>query len=173
MGRWTDVGPGEAPPDDLYALVEVAQGSRLKHEADLAAGVLRLSRVLPLGLAYPVSYGCLPAIPGKDGDPLDVLVLASAPLLPGTLVRVRPVGELRLRDEGEDDAKLLGACLGDPLTKSWRRLGDVDGRLLEGVADFFRVYKRAEGEQDEVRVLGWRDEDAARSRVVEALAAPL
>lgn len=59
-----------------------------------------LSRVLYQSVAYPAEYGFISGTKAADGDTLDVVVLIDQPTFPGCLMRVRPIGILRLVQEG-------------------------------------------------------------------------
>jgi inorganic pyrophosphatase len=47
-------------------------------------------------MRYPCNYGYVPQTLGGDGDPLDALVILPLPLVPGSVIRCRPVGMLRM-----------------------------------------------------------------------------
>lgn len=132
-------------PDEFLAVVEIGQGGRVKYEMDLASGRLRADRILPDSLTYPVNYGMLPCTLGGDGDPLDVLVVAPAALLPGSMIRVRVIGVLPMVDGGEPDDKILGVPVadrdstGDPVVT----LSQLPPSLLADLRQFFATYKGA------------------------------
>lgn len=81
--------------------IEIRKGSKSKYELDKETGVLRLDRVLYTSTVYPASYGFIPRTYADDGDPLDVLVLCSEPILPATLVRCYPIGVINMIDDGK------------------------------------------------------------------------
>ena len=89
--------PGDAP-DTLLAIVEIPAGSNIKYEIDPENGYLFVDRYLSKPVHYPAHYGSLPSLFAEDGDPLDVLVFTRAPIEPGTLIRVRPIGVMIMRD---------------------------------------------------------------------------
>src|SRR6476620_4307298 len=95
---WHGLPPGSHPPEKVTAVVEIPSGSRNKYELDKESGLFRLDRVLYSAVHYPGDYGFLPRTLGDDGDPLDILVLMTIPVLTGCLVEARPIGLFHLVD---------------------------------------------------------------------------
>ena len=84
---------GSKFPSEVPVYIEVSAGSRNKYEWDQEVGVLALDRVLHSAVHYPANYGFIPQTLCGDGDPLDILVLGSnQPLIPGCIVKARPIG---------------------------------------------------------------------------------
>src|SRR3569832_1125809 len=99
---------GKNPPDDLNVIIEVPLDNKpIKYEIDKASGALFVDRFLYTPMRYPGNYGFIPHTLCGDGDPLDVLVMNSRPLVPGAVVRSRPVGVLFMEDDGGQDEKIL------------------------------------------------------------------
>src|ERR1700728_3531299 len=95
---------GRAPPQDINVVVEIPQGSAVKYEIDKASGAIFVDRVLFTATAYPSAYGFTPGTLAEDGDPADALVLIPAQVVPGAVIRSRPIGMLRMGDEeGADE----------------------------------------------------------------------
>ena len=86
---------GDNPPDDVNVIIEVSVGGQpIKYELDKEAGTLVVDRFLHTPMTYPGNYGFVPHTLSEDGDPIDVLVCNTRPLLPGCLINVRPIGVL-------------------------------------------------------------------------------
>lgn len=167
MTMWKTTPRGRDPPRELYVIVETPRGSRNKYElAKHFPGVL-LDRFLTGSLAYPADYGLVPQSWGEDGDPLDAIVLGSAPTLPGCIVRARPIGMLDMVDRGERDEKILCVHINDVRVSHIEKLDQVGQPYLDEIADFFRVYKRLEAGEGAVEVEGWKEVDRA-NEVLEA-----
>jgi len=71
-------------------------------------------------LAYPANYGMVPrtSMPydvGGDGDPLDIVLLGPQ-VQRGKVVSARPIGILRLTDDGERDDKIVAVQITGPLS---------------------------------------------------------
>ena len=66
-----------------------------------------VDRFMGTAMQYPVNYGYVPRTLSEDGDPVDVLVIAPAALLSGSVVRCRPIGLLKMTDEAGADPKIL------------------------------------------------------------------
>ena len=127
--------------DELPVVIEIPEGSKNKYELDKASGLLKLDRVLFSSVRYPANYGFVPRSYCDDGDPLDVIVIGQEAVPPLTLVYVRPVGVMHMRDQGKADDKVLGVSTFDPLHQQVRELEDVPPHLLAEIRRFFLDYK--------------------------------
>ena len=108
---WHKVHPGDEAPQRCNAIIEIPMGSSNKYELDKKTGLLKLDRVLYSAVHYPANYGFIPQTLGDDGDPLDVLVLASSPVVPLTLVVARAIGVIFLTDQQEADHKIVAVSV--------------------------------------------------------------
>ena len=138
---------GNNPPDDVNVIVEVPIGGEpIKYEMDKAAGTLVVDRFLHTPMRYPGNYGFVPHTLCGDGDPLDVIVMNSRPLVPGAVVRCRPFGILFMEDDGGTDEKILAVPV-SKLTKMYDGINDITDMQpiqLERVKHFFTHYKDLE-----------------------------
>ena len=92
-------------------------------------------------MQYPANYGFVPQTLWADGDPLDVLVLAHEPLVPGCLIEARPIGVLEMTDDGDSDSKILAVPSKDPRFNETHDITNIDAHTLEEIKHFFKVYK--------------------------------
>ena len=116
---------GKNPPDDLNVIIEVPLGGEpIKYEIDKASGALFVDRFLYTPMRYPGNYGFVPHTLCGDGDPLDVLVMNSRPLVPGAVVRCRPIGVLFMEDDGGQDEKILAVPV-HKLTAMYDNVHDI------------------------------------------------
>lgn len=158
------------PGDDVIeTLIEIPVGSRNKYEYDEKRGRIRLDRVLFASVHYPTDYGFIPETLAPDGDPLDVLVLAEEPVFPGCLVDARPLGVMQMRDQGEDDYKIIAVEHSDPRLSTIHELKDVRPHLLTEIEAFFNTYKDLEGK--ETQIIGWQGRAEALRIIAECRAA--
>ena len=138
---------GKNPPDDLNVIIEVPLGGEpIKYEIDKASGALFVDRFLYTPMRYPGNYGFVPHTLCGDGDPLDVIVMNSRPLVPGAVVRCRPIGVLFMEDDGGKDEKIL-AVPQHKLTAMYDKIhdiGDMQDIQVERVKHFFTHYKDLE-----------------------------
>jgi inorganic pyrophosphatase len=138
---------GSNPPDEINVIIEVPLGGEpIKYEIDKASGALFVDRFLYTPMRYPGNYGFVPHTLCGDGDPLDALMLNSRPLVPGAVVRCRPVGVLFMEDEHGVDEKILAVPV-HKLTAMYdnvRDIGDVPPIQIERVKHFFNHYKDLE-----------------------------
>ncbi len=164
-----DLTIGEEPPEIFNVLVEIPKGSHNKYELDEKTGVLKLDRVLYPPLSYPADYGFIPQTLSRDGDHLDAVILSDDPLLSGSVVRVRPIGLLKMTDSGKEDFKILGVQADNPEYKNIKDIKDItaeDAKILEEIARFFRIYKGPE--EKEVVIIGWEGAESAKREIRQA-----
>jgi inorganic pyrophosphatase len=164
---WHDVPTGPNVPDIVTAVVEIPRHERNKYELDKELGMFRLDRVLHSAVHYPGDYGFIPRTLGDDGDPLDILLIMTAPVFPGCLVEVRPVGIFHLVDRGANDEKVIAVPTHDPFTDEIRDISDIRNHALREIEHFFEVYKDLENVR--VRSRGFADAKAARRAITHAV----
>ncbi len=165
------VTSGRNPPDDINVIIEIpANAEPVKYEVDKESGAMFVDRILRTAMRYPVNYGYIPHTLSDDGDPCDVLVPTAFPLIPGSVIRCRPVAVLKMTDESGDDAKVM-AVPSDDITDRWSHIRDVEDmprELLDRTAHFFEHYKDLD-EGKWVRVQGWEGVAAAREEILNSL----
>lgn len=162
---------GDDPPNSLNVVIEVPVGGEpVKYEFDKASGALFVDRILHTSMRYPANYGFIPHTLSPDGDPLDALVVARSPFVPGCVVRVRPIAVLFLEDEAGGDEKLLTVPVDAtfPYYTNVGEKGDLPEIIMQQIEHFFTHYKDLEPKKW-VRVGKWGDADDARRVVMEAI----
>ncbi len=127
--------------DVVEATVEIPFRSRNKYEIDKKTGKIKLDRVLYSAMGYPAEYGTIEKTLAPDGDPLDILILATEPTYPGCIVPARIIGYLTMNDNGKDDYKLISVVDSDPRFASIQELSDVSEFTLKEIHNFFENYK--------------------------------
>lgn len=168
MNVWHDVSFGENAPAEVNLIVEIPTGSQNKYEIDKDSGLLKLDRVLYSPFHYPGDYGFIPRTLGQDGDPLDGLALVNFPTYPLTLVVVRPVGVLRMVDNGDNDEKILCIPVDDVRHDGANKLSDIPQAIQNEIAHFFETYKQLEDKKVEIN--GWGDVEEAKRIIEEGIA---
>jgi len=151
---------GANAPRLINAVIEIPRDSVNKYEYDKELHVFRLDRTLFSPVHYPGDYGFVPCTLGLDGDPLDVLVLVEAPSFPGCLMEVRPIGVLRMVDQGRSDEKVLAVAESDPMFRQIQDYSHVFPHRLREIEHFFSIYKSLEGKETEIT--GWAGAEDAR-----------
>ena len=168
-----NVSAGKNVPEEINVIIEIpAHSDPIKYEVDKETGAMFVDRFMATPMFYPANYGYIPQTLSEDGDPLDVLVVAPYPLIPGSVIRCRPVGVLNMSDESGQDAKLL-AVPHDKLTalyKDVKEASDLPELLVKQIEHFFENYKDLE-EGKWVKVDGWADAAAARAEIEKSAAA--
>ncbi|UDG82100.1 inorganic diphosphatase [Candidatus Vallotia cooleyia] len=164
--------PGKNLPHDFNAIIEIpAQSDPVKYEADKELGMLIVDRFIGTGMRYPVNYGFIPQTLSGDGDPVDVLVITTFPLLAGSVVRCRALGALNMTDESGQDVKLIAvpADTISPMTSYLKSVNDVPAYLKDQIRHFFQEYKALETNKW-VKVEGWADITAAHKEIMDGIA---
>lgn len=147
MNIWHDISKDRITPEKFTAVVEIPKGSNLKYELDKTNGMIRLDRVLYTATHYPENYGFIPLTFAEDNDPLDVLVLCQESLVPLTLVDAKPIGLIKMVDQGYLDEKIIAVAIGDPFYKDFNDISDLPDFVGEEIKHFFKVYKKLEGKK--------------------------
>jgi len=133
----------------VHVVVDTPKGSRNKYKYDEHVGLYRLSKVLPLGSAFPYDFGFIPSTRAADGDPLDVLLLGEEALFPGCLVTVRLVGVIQAEqtEHGKTfrNDRLIGAIETPVNRPEIQTLEDLRTERLDEIEHFFMAYNHLEG----------------------------
>lgn len=165
MNLWHNIASGEK--DSINTIIEINKGSKNKYEIDKETGMIALDRVLHSSQDYPFDYGFVPQTLWDDGDAVDVIVLTTYPLLPGILVRVRPVAIMDMVDSGESDAKIIAVPVDDPRWDDVKDLADVNKHTLKEMEHFFSTYKKLQNK--EVSVQGFHGKDKAEEAFLRGI----
>jgi inorganic pyrophosphatase len=164
---------GKNPPWDVNVIIEVPLGGEpVKYELDKDSGAMYVDRFLHTAMRYPCNYGFVPHTLAADGDPVDVLVAARSTLVPGAVVRARPIGVLVMEDEAGADEKILSVPVDDlhpyySEVTSYRGLPKI---LREQIAHFFQHYKDLEPGKW-VKITRWGEAEEACRLIEQAIAA--
>jgi len=154
---------------NIFVIVEIPKFSHQKYEFDEELKMIKLDRTLFSPVYFPFEYGFIKETKGKDGDPLDVILLSNFPTFPGCLIEARPIGLLWMEDEAGIDNKVI-AVPGDkidPRFKEFRNVNDLRSHARTEIQEFFRTYKKLErGKWVKIKGLGPRKE--AESMIKEA-----
>ncbi len=162
---------GVNPPDDFNTIIEIpTDGQPVKYEVDKTTGAIEVNRLLATSMRYPCNYGLIPNTLAEDGDPVDVLVLIRVPLIPGSVIRCRPIGFLEMTDEAGRDVKIAALPIAkiSPLHEDIAHVDDLAKFSRRQIRHFFAHYKDLElGKW--VEVLGWHGPDEARREITAAI----
>jgi inorganic pyrophosphatase len=167
MNLWHDVSPGEKTPEEINVIIEIAKGSKNKYEIDKKTGLIALDRVAHTAQDFPFDYGFVPQSYWHDNDPLDVVVLTTYPLVPGILVKVRPVALMNMIDSGEGDDKIIAVPVDDPRWDETNDLKDINRHTLKEIEHFYSTYKKLQNK--EVSVTGFKGKKEALATITEGL----
>ncbi|AFK55288.1 MAG: inorganic diphosphatase [Tistrella sp.] len=168
----TKIAAGRAVPADINVVIEIpANADPVKYELDKDSGAILVDRFVATPMFYPANYGFIPNTLGDDGDPVDVMVVTPYPVVPGSVIRARPVGVLKMEDESGMDEKILAvphqkvSALYDHV----QSYTDLPELLIRQIEHFFTRYKDLE-KGKWVKVTGWDDIDTAKRLIEEGVA---
>lgn len=157
MNLLHDIPPGTA--EIMNVIVEIPKFSKNKYEIDKETGMIALDRVMHTSQDYPFDYGFVPQTLFDDGDALDVVLLTTYPLMPGILVKARPVAIMEMIDCGERDDKVVAVPVDDPRFSDVKDLSDLNPHFVKEMTHFFETYKKIQNK--EVSVGKWHGKDMA------------
>ncbi|HYD96341.1 MAG TPA: inorganic diphosphatase [Noviherbaspirillum sp.] len=169
----SNVPAGRNVPDDFNVIIEIPMNADpIKYEVDKETGAIFVDRFMGTAMHYPCNYGYIPNTISDDGDPVDVLVVTPFPLIPGVVVRCRPIGLLKMKDEAGGDAKLLAVPVDKvlPIYKHWQKPEDMNELRLQQIQHFFEHYKDLEPGKW-VKVEGWFGPEEAKQEILSGIAA--
>jgi inorganic pyrophosphatase len=166
------ISAGPNPPRDIHVVVEIPLGGTpVKYELDKTSGALKVDRFLHTAMFYPGNYGFIPQTLSDDGDPCDVLIVSQVQVVPGAIVRCRPVGALLMEDEAGGDEKIIAVPVDAlaPFYANVRSYRDLPPMMCEQIAHFFQHYKDLE-KGKWVTIAKWLDVKAAEKLILDAIA---
>ena len=166
------VTTGTDVPHEINVVIEIRMNSDpIKYELDKQTGAMFVDRFVSTAMHYPCNYGYIPHTLADDGDPADVLVVTPFPVMPGVVVRCRPVGMLAMTDEAGGDTKLLAVPIDklSPLYRNVKSPQDFAPLVLDQIQHFFAHYKDLEPGKW-VRVGIWVDAAEAKQEILEGVA---
>jgi inorganic pyrophosphatase len=161
------VPAGKDLPNDINVIIEIpAFAPPIKYEVDKDTDLVWVDRLQGATMAYPANYGYINQTLANDGDPVDVLVVTPHPLLVGSVIRCRPIGMLRMTDDGGEDAKVIAVPV-DKLSAIYKNITAVEQipLLKEQVEHFFKHYKDLEPGKW-VKIEGWTDAEGAFAEIL-------
>jgi len=144
MHPWHDIEISGNIAEQLPVVIEVPKDSKVKYELDKATGLIRVDRVLFSSVRYPANYGFIPRTYCDDKDPLDILVLGQVSVVPLSLMRAKPIGVMKMIDQGEEDDKIIAVHADDPEYTHYTSMDELPPHRLMEVRRFFEDYKALE-----------------------------
>lgn len=169
------IAVGENAPWDVNVIIEVPVGTEpVKYEMDKDSGALFVDRIMHTSMRYPCNYGFIPHTLADDGDAVDALIANRTPIMPGAVVRCRPLGVLIMEDEAGMDEKLLMVPVAKlhPFYDEVESYKDLPQIFLDQIAHFFQHYKDLEKDKW-AKIIGWEGAEKAASLIEQGIAAEL
>lgn len=148
---WHDIPASDSRiEENVFAVVEIPEGSSSKFEYDKKYGIIRLDRVLYTSTHYPANYGFIPQTLADDEDPLDILILCKERMVPGILMRARVIGVAIMVDGADIDEKIIAVSPNDPTYADITSISQLPKHVIDEMTHFFDVYKELEGKKTKV-----------------------
>jgi len=168
LNPWHGAHYGDEAPATVNALIEIPKGSKSKYEIDKKTGLLKLDRIIYSSFHYPINYGFIPQTLGKDGDPLDILVMCSESIHPLCLVEANILGNMQMIDSGLIDDKIIAVAAKDPGVNFMTDLKDIPQHFLSVLKNYFEQYKVLE--KKEVEIQDFQPKEKAFEIINESIA---
>ncbi len=161
---WHGIDPGPQFPEVLTGYIEIVPTDGVKYEIDKQTGYLKVDRPQRFSNFCPSLYGFIPktycdtqvaavTVPGGppvatgDRDPLDLCVFTDRPISRGEiLLQARPIGGLRMVENGEADDKILAVLVGDPTYGAFQDVAELPRAIIDRMRHYFLTYKRIPGD---------------------------
>ncbi|MBB5704185.1 inorganic pyrophosphatase [Ochrobactrum daejeonense] len=158
---------------EFFTAIEIPQGSFTKYEIDDKTGHIVVDRYQSMPVIYPANYGSITSTLAGDGDPLDALIYTREPIVPGAIIKVRPIGVLKMIDGGDKDDKIVAVPTTDidPTYDNIKEISDLPQVEQERLQAFFRVYKQLPAGRKVVELNGFDNAEAARNEIAGAIKA--
>lgn len=168
---WNKIAIGPNPPEDVYAIIEnPLGGDPVKYEIDKETGLVFVDRFLHTAMYYPGNYGFIPHTLSGDGDPVDILVIGRTPVVPGAVLRSKPIAVLIMEDEAGMDEKIIARPVSKlhPYHDNVNDVDDIRPILREQIEHFFTHYKDLE-KGKWVKAIRWGNAEEAKKLIVEGI----
>lgn len=167
MNIWHDLSSDRVNENEFTAVIEITKGNKAKYELDKDTGMLILDRVLSTSMVYPANYGFIPKTLSDDGDPLDVLVLCSEPLISPVLVECKPIAVIKMIDGGDNDEKIVAVAKNDKFYNVYNEMNELPKHIFDEMIHFFESYKALENKKCEIT--GIDGSESAKKYIREAI----
>jgi inorganic pyrophosphatase len=163
--------PAKTKDGNFNVIIEIPMNDNpVKYEFDKESGAIFVDRFMQTAMFYPCNYGFIPHTLSDDGDPVDVLVASHYPVVPGAVIKVRPIGVLMMEDESGIDEKILAVPTSkiDITYENIKDIDDIDDMLKNRINHFFENYKKLE-KGKWVKIMGWQNTETANQIIQTAI----
>ena len=167
-----DVSYGDDAPKTVNVIIEIQKGNVNKYEVDKDTGRIFLDRVNgTASLGYPADYGYIPDTLCDDGDPLDAMLIIDESVPQGVVVPARPIGVLRMVDDGEGDEKLICVAADDVTKAHIKSVDDLGKNFKPMIEHFYTQYKawKKDWKGTPVSFNGWGGPSEAEEVITDSI----
>lgn len=185
---WHGVNIGEKAPEQMTCFIEMVSTDTVKYEVDKDSGYLKIDRPQKYSTTIPALYGFIPQTYSGDrvatisneslkrddvvgdGDPVDVCVLTEKVITHGDiLVKVRPIGGMRMIDHNEADDKIIGVMVHDAVYGEMTDISELPPLIVERLRHYFLTYKDLPGAKRNVEITHVYGAEEAREVVAASM----
>ncbi len=162
MNLWHEVEMNIDEMNQLDCIIEIPMGCKVKYELDKKSGLIKVDRILYSSVHYPYNYGFIPQTYCDDGDPLDILVVGQTAVVPLAIMRAKPIGVLKMLDQGKQDDKIISVHQNDPEFNHIQTFNELPEHRIREIYHFFEHYKELENKNVKISSIG-HEEDAVQT----------
>ncbi|QJC34703.1 inorganic diphosphatase [Enterobacteriaceae endosymbiont of Donacia crassipes] len=169
--NYNNISSGENIPNDINVIIEISSHSNpIKYEVNKKYGILFVDRFITTPMFYPCNYGYINNTLSLDDDPLDVIVITKYSIIPGTVIRCRPIGILNMIDESGNDKKII-AVPHNTISQEYlliKNIKDLPKLLQQQIIYFFQHYKDLENKKW-CKIENWGDLSQAQTEILSSI----
>jgi len=120
--------------DEVFVFVQVSKGSKNFYIFDEDSEELVMSKTMKE--PFPGNYGIIPNTHHNDAQVLDAIILSEEPIEPGTFVKVKPIGVIRLHGQVNDDI-----IISVPSEVKIKDVSELSMKQLNEITAYFERFK--------------------------------
>ena len=133
-----NLSSGVNPPEQLFVFIECSKDSKNIYEYNKESEDIKLKEVF--SEHFPFNYGFIPKTHHDTGK-LDAVVLSSEPFESGSVVEVKPIGNVRLGGMPEDDI-IITVPLADKEFSGTNDIKDLSDHDVKKISMFLETFKK-------------------------------
>ena len=137
--------------DPIYVIIETPKGKNVKYDYEPESGFFFLKKVLPAGMVFPYDFGFIPGTKGKDGDPLDIIVISEFTTFPGCKIECRLIGcirawqqETKNKNKRTRNDRFIAIPTHSVIFNTTNSIKDIPAKLIDELKAFFIQYNKME-----------------------------
>ncbi|MBV9403069.1 MAG: inorganic diphosphatase [Candidatus Eremiobacteraeota bacterium] len=161
--------PNKGKDRIVHGIIETVKDSPCKYALKNDYGIIEFREPLAKGLEWPYDYGFIPQTLADDGDPMDLLYLSEYGSFSGCLIQARLLGSIKLKKNGVENDRLIGAPLRvddcKQPTDGYDDISDLPRHELDKICKFLSEYSERQG--NDIELIGPIQADAAMKTIMD------